>query len=91
MAEARDTLPISELQRDAEAVVERVRSSNAPLMISQRGRTSVVMMSAEAYAKAAEERGILEALLRGERDIQAGGGVDLESAFRDADELLDQE
>jgi len=38
-----------------------------------------------------EERRILEALARGDREIQAGKGASLDSVLREADKLLDQE
>jgi len=84
-------VPISDLRQDAASVLKRVRSSREPLIITQRGRASAVMLSIDAYEEAEEERRILRALARGDREVQAGRGFSLESVLRDADRILDEE
>ena len=83
-----DIVPISDLRQDASAILKRVRSSRKPLVITQRGRATAVVLSVDAYEQSEEERQILLALARGERELQAGKGPFLDSVLRDADKLL---
>jgi hypothetical protein len=49
------------------------------------------MLSVEAYERGEHEREILLLLARGEQEIAAGKGDDLESVFAEADALLREE
>ena len=91
MAKVPDIVSISDLRQDAAAVLQRVRRSKAPVVITQRGRATAVMLSMDAYEASEEERRILKALALGDREIQAGKGTRLDSVLREADELLDPE
>lgn len=91
MAKVPQIVPISDLRQDAAAVLKRVKGSRNPVIITQRGRASAVMLSVEAYEAAEQQRAILEALARGEREIRAGKGLSLASVLREADKLLDEE
>ena len=66
MAKVPEIVPISDLRQDAAAVLKRVRNSREPVVITQRGRASAVMLSVDAYEESEEERQILKALARGE-------------------------
>jgi hypothetical protein len=47
-----------------------------------------VILSVEAYEKGEQEREILRLLARGEKEIAAGKGFDLDSVLAGADTLL---
>jgi prevent-host-death family protein len=91
MAKVPKIVPISDLRQDAAAVLKRVRSSREPVVITQRGRASAVMLSLDAYEESAEERRILRALARGDREIQAGKGASLDAVLREGGKLLEQD
>ena len=42
-------IPVSDLQRRTGAVVKRVKESKTPVLITQRGRSAAVLISAEEY------------------------------------------
>jgi prevent-host-death family protein len=88
MPKVRDSVPISDLRRDASAILKRVGSSREPLVITERGRATAVMLSLDAYEQSEEERQILLALARGEGEPQAGKGFSLDAVLREADKLL---
>ncbi len=88
MPKVPDIMPITDLRQDAAAALKRVRTSRQPLVITQRGRAAAVMLSVEAYERAEHERQLLAALARGEREIAAGKGFDLDSVMREVDALL---
>jgi prevent-host-death family protein len=84
-------IPVTDLRQDAAAALRKVRSSKQPLVITQRGRAAAVMLSIEAFAEAEHERQLLRLLARGEREVAAGRGYDLEAVLREADALLAEE
>ena len=71
MSKVPDIIPVTDLRQDAAAALKRVRASDQPLVITQRGRAAAVMLSVEAYERAEHERQILRLLARGEREIAA--------------------
>ena len=68
--------------------MKRIRGSKRPLLITQNGKATAVMLSIEAYECAEHERDILRSLARGEREIAAGNGHDLDDVLKEADRLL---
>lgn len=88
MAKLPGIVPITDLRQDAAAIVARARKSSQPVVITQRGRAAVVLVSAEAYEKSEAEMRLLKRLLLGEREVRKGKGCDLEDVLLDADELL---
>ncbi len=81
MAREPDIIPVTDLRRDAAAVLDRVRATKQPLVITQRGRAAAVMLSVEAYERAEHERQILRILARGEHEIAAAKGHDLDEVL----------
>ena len=88
MAKVPEIIPVTDLRQDASAVLKRVRASKDPLIITQRGRAAAVMLSVSAYERGEQQRQILELLARGEKEIAAGKGYDLDDVLADADTLL---
>ena len=81
-------IPISDLRQNASGIVKQLASSTVPLFITQRGRATAVMMSMQEYEYNQQELEILRLLARGEKEIEAGIGYDLESVLAEADEML---
>jgi prevent-host-death family protein len=86
-----EVIPVTDLRQDAAAALRKVRSSKQPLVITQRGRATAVMLSIEAFEEAEHERQLLRLLARGEREIAAGRGYDLAAVLQEADALLAEE
>lgn len=84
-------IPISDLRQDAAAVLQQVRDSDGPMVITQRGRAAAIMISMDVYDKSEHDRELLLLLARGEKEITIGEGYDLESVMSDADKLLNGE
>ena len=85
-----EIVPVTDLRQDAAAVLERVRRSAQPVVITQRGRAAAIMVSLEAFERSENERQVLRLLARGEHEIAKGKGFDLDSVLAEADELLAQ-
>ena len=76
------------LRQDAAEVLRQVQASKDPVVITQRGRAAVIMVSVREYERAEYERQMLQALLKGEREIAAGQGYDLDDVLAEADAIL---
>ncbi|MGB6066836.1 MAG: type II toxin-antitoxin system Phd/YefM family antitoxin [Desulfomonilaceae bacterium] len=91
MGKIANIIPISEFRQDAAKILKKVRDSREPLVITQRGRAAAVMLSVEAYERSEREKELLRLLAKGEREIEAGKGHDLDSILAEADALLADE
>ena len=84
-------IPISDLRQDAAGVIKRVVASDEPVVITQRGRATAVLVSAEAYERTQHENEILRVLARGDAEVAAGSGRDAEDVIAEARALLSTE
>lgn len=91
MTRVPEIIPVTDLRQDAAAVLKRVQASREPLVITQRGRAAAIMLSVEAYERGEQERQLLRLLVRGEHEIAAGTGYDLDEVLTEADTLLKDE
>lgn len=84
-------IPISDLRQDTAGVIKRVAASDEPVIITQRGRASAVLVSTETYERTQHENEILRILARGDAEIAAGRGRDAEDVMAEARALLAEE
>jgi prevent-host-death family protein len=82
-------IPISDLRQNASDVVRGVSSSREPVFITQRGRAAAVMVSMQVYEEFQHELDILRLLARGEKEIEAGIGYELDDVMKEADRFLE--
>ena len=90
MTKLPEVIPLSDLQEDTQAVLQRVRESGTHAVITQEGRAAAVLIDIESFRRTESEREILALLARGEREIAAGLGYDLNEVLAEADALLSQ-
>ena len=88
MGKLLNIIPVSDLRQDAARVLKRLKDSREPIVITQRGRAAAVMLSVEAFEQSERDRELLRLLAKGEREIEAGEGYDLDSVLAEADALL---
>ena len=88
MAKLPAIIPITDLRQDAATALKRLKGSQQPVVITQRGRAAAVLLSTEAYERSERERQLLHLLARGEQEIAAGEGFDLEEVLAEAGTLL---
>jgi len=84
-----NTIRISDLRQDVASLLEKLRSSTGPVVVTQRGRAIAVIQGVEEYEKSEREREMLRQLAAGDCEIEAGRGHSLSSVLKDADALLD--
>lgn len=76
-------IPITDLQQKTRKYVQQVRDTGRPIIITQRGRAAVVMMTPEMYQSLEATLQVMthpdwqERMARAERDSRAGRGVEL--------------
>ncbi|MEA2108934.1 MAG: type II toxin-antitoxin system Phd/YefM family antitoxin [Pseudomonadota bacterium] len=90
MGKLSNIIPVSDLRQNAAKLFKQLRKNDEPLIITQRGRATAVIIGVEAYEKLEHEKEILRLLAKGDRDIEAGEGYDLDSvlALAATDSLL---
>jgi prevent-host-death family protein len=91
MGKLLNIIPVSDLRQDAAKILKQLRNNKEPLVITQRGRASAVIISVEAYEKSEHEKEILRLLAKGDREIEIGEGYDLDTVLAEADSLLAKE
>lgn len=91
MGKLSNIIPISDLRQDASNLLKQLRNSKEPLIITQRGRATAVMIGVDAYEKSEHEKELLLLLAKGEKEIEIGQGDDLDAVLAEADVLLSKE
>lgn len=81
-------VPITDLRQDAAAVLRKIQEGEEPIVIMQRSRAAAVMLSVDTYERMTYEREVLGILAKGESDIKAARGIDIEQVLTDLDEFL---
>jgi prevent-host-death family protein len=81
-------IPISDLRQHAASVIQRVVATDQPAVITQRGRATAVLVSAEAFDRVQYENELLRALARGDAEIAAGHGREADAVLAEARALL---
>jgi len=89
MAKMPAIIPITDLRQGAAAALKHAKSSRQPVVITQRGRAAAVLLSLEAFERSEHERQLLHLLARGEKEIAAGKGFELDEVLGEADVLLE--
>lgn len=88
MSTVPDIIPISELRQDAAGIIKKMKAARRPVFITQHGRASAVLMSADEYRQSQREFELLRSLANGEREIAEGKGSDLDTVFSNVRDML---
>ncbi|MGP0066285.1 MAG: type II toxin-antitoxin system Phd/YefM family antitoxin [Isosphaeraceae bacterium] len=88
MSKVPTIVPVSDLRKDAAGVLKRLRGSDEPVFITQRGRAAAVLMSIDAFERSQNRRELLPLLARGEVEIASGLSHSLHSVMAEAGKIL---
>jgi prevent-host-death family protein len=91
MGKLSNIIPVSDLRQDAAKILKKLQNSEDPLIITQRGRATAVIIGVDAYEKSEHEKDLLRLLAKGEKEIEIGQGYDIDTVFAEADTLLANE
>jgi len=88
MGKLANIIPVSDLRQDAAKLLKQLKNNDDPLIITQRGRATAVIIGVDAYEKSEHEKELLRLLAKGDREIEIGEGYDLDTILAEADDLL---
>ena len=91
MVKLSNIIPVSDLRQDAAKLLKQLQNDKEPLIITQRGRATAVMLGVDAYEKLEHEKEILRLLAKGEKEIEAGIGYELDTILAEADALINKD
>jgi PHD/YefM family antitoxin component YafN of YafNO toxin-antitoxin module len=83
-----DVIPISDLEQDAASILQRIRESGSPTIITQEGRAAAILIDFETFRRGESERELLTLLAQGDKEVGEGAGHDLDEVLAEADRLL---
>lgn len=64
--------PVTDIKRHAVEIIDQLREDRIPVLITERGREAAVLLDVGTYRGMVKRLELLEAIARGERDIQEG-------------------
>ncbi|MCP3892485.1 MAG: type II toxin-antitoxin system Phd/YefM family antitoxin [Desulfobulbaceae bacterium] len=88
MGRLSNIIPVSDLRQDTAKLLKQLKNTKEPLIITQRGRATAVMIGVDAYEKSEHEKELLRLLAKGDKEIEIGEGYDLDIILAEADALL---
>lgn len=83
-----DIQPLTSFRANAASFVEQVRETGRPLVLTQHGRSTAVLISASDYEELIEELETLRDISISERQIAEGATVSNEAARREILEFV---
>lgn len=69
---SQDVVPLSDLKINPGKIVNRVKDSHRPILLTSRGRGVAVMQGLEEYENHEEERAFIKAIAQGIMEIKEG-------------------
>ena len=70
-----DIKPVSEFRANAAELIEQVKNSGRPLVLTQRGHSAAVLLDVADYAQLIEELALLRDVRTAVQQIEAGKGI----------------
>ncbi len=70
-----DIKPLSEFRANAAALLQRVRETGRPLVLTQRGHSAAVVVDVSEYERLVEELEVLREVKLAESQLERGEGV----------------
>jgi prevent-host-death family protein len=67
-----DIKPVSEFRANAAGLIDQVRESGRPLVLTQRGRSAAVVLDVEEYERLLSENDLLRDVRMAEEQVDAG-------------------
>lgn len=71
---SRDIQPVTEFRAKAAQVIDQVRSTGAPVILTQHGQSAAVLLDVGEYEKIMDELELLRDVRKAERQVAAGKG-----------------
>lgn len=75
-----DVIPLSDLKVNPGKVINHIKDTHRPILLTSRGRGVAVMQSLEDYEKQAEDLAFVKAVAQGLLEVQEGKILSLDEA-----------
>ncbi|MFQ5865938.1 MAG: type II toxin-antitoxin system Phd/YefM family antitoxin [bacterium] len=75
-----DIRPLSEFRANAKALIEQVRKTKRPLIITQHGKSAAVILDVQEFEALLEKIEVLQEIQIAQSQLQAGLGIEHEEA-----------
>ena len=85
-----DIKPLTEFRANVAAFVQKVRKTKRPLVITQHGRSSAVLLDVEEYESLLEKIEILQDIQSSEKQIIEGNALDHSEMKDKISEILEK-
>jgi len=83
--------PISYLKANAAQVLDTLRETGEPMIITQNGEAKAVIQDIRQYEETEETLALLRILAHGKKQVAEGKSVSAEEAFQQAHAILDED
>jgi prevent-host-death family protein len=83
-----ERIPIANVRDNIDAVIIQARKTKRPIVVTEDGGETVIIIDAAQYHKVREERELIRAILEGEDAIRAGKVVSMEEVEARLDAIL---
>lgn len=77
-----DVLPVTEFRANTSALLEQLRTTKRPIVLTQHGRSAAVVMDVEEYESLLDKIAILQDICMAEEQIARGKGLSHDEAVR---------
>lgn len=74
--------PVTEIKRHATEVISKLRANREPILITEHGRSTAVLLDVKTYQDLLRRLAVLEGIARGERALSEGRSVSHRDAKR---------
>lgn len=76
-----DITPVSDFRANAASILDKLRVTGRPVVLTQRGRSAAVLLDVRAYQALLEEVATLRDIRSGEEDVRKGRTVPHDAAL----------
>ncbi len=85
---AEDITPVTDFRMKAAELIQKIKKTRRPLILTQRGRSAAVVEDIREYENRLERLELLDAIVRGLQAVEKGDLISHKDAMRRLDELL---
>lgn len=86
---AEDIIPVTNFRSKAAELLQKIKKTGRPLILTQRGKSTAVLEDVKEYENRLERLELLEAIVQGLQAADRGNLVPHEEAMQQLDQLLD--
>jgi prevent-host-death family protein len=85
-----EQIPVARMRDDLDAVLQRARTTQQPIVVMKDGNETVVILDAAQYRREQEQIAYLQAIIEGLEDALAGRTVGMEEVEARLDAILSE-